>query len=60
LAKKEEAIEEILLILKKNYGTEKDFIIAKEILDSLENKIGMIPPSRYLDILSRYDNGWEE
>jgi len=35
-------------------------VCADEILKGLEKKIGMLPPTTYLDHLKTYDNGWEE
>lgn len=60
MAKKEEALKEVTDILEKYYGSGENLKVAKEILDSLEKKIGMLPPSRYLEMLAKYDNGWED
>lgn len=35
-------------------------VLAEKILTFLEKDIGMLPPSIYLEVFNRYDNGWKD
>ena len=59
---REEAVEGIDKIIRNaiemNFWESEE--LAEDILTFLEKEIKMIPPSIFLEVFNRYDNGWKD